>query len=227
MMGVHERRFPAENPQYRQARDRLLKAEIELREQIERVARERRSLPPGGAVKEDYRFEALADDGSVESVRLSELFAPGKPSLVVYSYMYGPKMKSPCPLCTSIIDGLNASAPHVTQRVNLVVVAKSPIERIMEFAGTRNWDKIRLLSSQRNSYNSDYWAEDPEEKQWPMLNVFTRRQDGIYHFWGAELLYAGGEGQPRHVDLLWPLWNIFDLTPDGRGSDWYPKLSYD
>jgi len=30
----------------------------------------------------------------------------------------------------------------------------------------------------------------------------------------------------RHVDFMWPLWNILDRTPEGRGSDWGPRLEY-
>jgi predicted dithiol-disulfide oxidoreductase (DUF899 family) len=62
----------------------------------------------------------------------------------------------------------------------------------------------------------------------PMMNVFVRRKGAIRHFWGCELLYAKAErGQDgRHADLLWPLWNALDLTPEGRGKDWRPKLDY-
>ena len=132
-MSIHERHFPGETSDYRKRRDELLRAEVELRNQIEKVAAERRRLPPGGAVREDYRFEKAPG----ETVRLSELFEPGKSSLVLYSYMYGPRMEEPCPMCTSIIDGLEATAPHAAQRVNLAVVAKSPIGRVLEFARGR------------------------------------------------------------------------------------------
>lgn len=221
-MRSEERRFPGESEAYRKRRRELLRAEVELRSQIERVAEERRRLPSGGAVREDYLF----DDSKGTAIRLSELFAPGKDTLVVYSYMFGPRMEKPCPMCTSIIDGLDATAPHARERVNLAVVAKSPIERLMEFVRGRGWKSVPLLSSHGNYYNRDYWAEDEEGNQWPMLNVFTRTAAGVRHFWGSELLYAGLEGEPRHVDLLWPLWNLFDLTPEGRGTGWYPKLSY-
>lgn len=219
--------FKNESREYREARDRLLRSEIALREQMETVARERRDLPLGGRVAEDYTFEEMAPDGAVRSVKLSELFAPGKDSLIVYSYMYGPNMKTPCTSCTSIIDGLDASAAHVTQRTNLVVVAKSPIQRIMEFTKPRGWNKIRILSSNKNSYNKDYFAEDEKESQNPMVNVFVKRGGAIHHFWGSELFYVKNQGgDPRHVDMIWPLWNLFDMTPEGRGKDWYPKLSY-
>ena len=220
------KRFPNESIEYRQARSRLLRAEVDLRKQIEQVARERRKLPMGGHIKEDYTFKSIIPDGVVKSVRLSELFSPGKGSLIIYSFMYGPQMEEPCPSCTSLIDGFNAVAPHTTQRMNMVIVAKSPIERIMTFARSRGWDRIRFLSSHQNTYNTDYWAESEDGSQLPMVNVFVKRNSTFHHFWGSELLFAEAEGDPRHVDLLWPLWNLLDLTPEGRGTNWNPKLSY-
>jgi len=221
MATVH---FPGESAEYRVARKELLQAEVALRRQIEDVARQRRELPLGGRIKEDYVFQTMDD----RQVRLSELFAPGKNCLIVYSYMFGPKAKSPCTSCTSILDAVNGEAPHIVQRVNLAVVAKSPPARIAEVARERGWRNLHLLSSANNSYNADYFGEDEKESQLPMLNVFARRDDGIYHTYGTELLFAPSEpGQDgRHVDMIWPLWNMFDYTPEGRGTTWYPKLTY-
>src|SRR5678815_703641 len=221
------KRYKNESPEYRIARDRLLQSEYALREMTEQVARERRTLPIGGKVPTDYVFEEMTADGKTRSVKMSELFAPGKDTLIVYNYMYGPAMAKPCVMCTSIVDGLDASAPHVNDRMNLVIVAKSAIERIMEEARRRGWKKVRILSSSKNSYNQDYFGEDEKGAQQPMANVFVKRGDAIYHTWGSELLdvnMPGGEG--RHVDTIWPLWNLFDWTPEGRGKDWYPKLEY-
>jgi predicted dithiol-disulfide oxidoreductase (DUF899 family) len=220
--------FPGESEAYRSARDELLDDEIELRRQIEAVAAKRRSLPLGGEVPEDYAFEEQSDGGAVRPVRLSELFAEGKDTLIVYSYMYGPQMPEPCVMCTSILDGLEGEAPHVAQRVNLAVVAKSPIERIQGFAQGRGWRNLRLLSSEKNTYNRDYHGETPDGDQIPALNVFVRRNGKVHHFYNTEMLYAPSDpGQnQRHVDLIWPLWNLFDLTPEGRGEEWYPRLSY-
>src|SRR6059036_2930281 len=75
--------FPGESREYRRERDRLLEAEIELRRAIERVAAQRRALPPGGPVEEDYRFEEVAEGGEV---RFSELFESGQDTLVIYSF---------------------------------------------------------------------------------------------------------------------------------------------
>ncbi len=220
--------FPNESAEYRSARDTLLTAEAELRQHIEDVAALRRRLPLGGEVKEDYVFDELGPGGEVTQVRLSELFAPDKESLFIYSYMYGPAMKTPCTLCTAILDGLNGNALHVARRLNLAVVARSPIERVTEVARSRGWTNLRLLSSADNTYQADYFGEDESGNQWPMANVFARRNGAIHHSWGSELLFRPFEGgDMRHVDLLWPLWNLLDLTPEGRGMDWYPKLSYE
>ncbi len=221
-------RFPNESDEYRKARDELLAAEDELRGRIEQVAAMRRGLPVGGRVKEDYVFDRMGAGGAVEKVKLSELFAPGKDSLFVYFYMFGPKAEKPCPLCTSILDSFDGNAPHITERVNMAVVARAPIGRLSEFAAGRGWRNVRPLSSSGNTFQADYLAEDADGKQWPMANVFVKRDGAVHHFWGSELMYekfAGGD--MRHVDLLWPLWNVFDLTPEGRGKTWYPALSYE
>jgi len=227
----HDVRFPGESTSYRTARDKLLEAEIELRRATEAVAAQRRKLPLGGAIPQDYVFEEIVrkgDETKKRKVRMAELFAPGKDSLILYSFMYGPEMKRPCPSCTSIIDGLNGESPHVTQRVNFAIVAKSPIERILDFAGERRWNHLRILSSAGSTYNHDYQGENAEGEQMPAMNVFVRRDGKIYHSWNTELMFAPAEpGQDmRHVDMIWPLWNLFDVTPDGRGKKWNPQLSY-
>jgi predicted dithiol-disulfide oxidoreductase (DUF899 family) len=220
----HSNRFPGEDHAYRAARDELLEAEMELRRNIEAVAAKRRQLPLGGRVEQDYAF----DQPGGGRVRLSELFADGKDSLIIYSYMYGPEMAQPCVSCTSILDALDGEAPHVRQRANFFVVAKSPIERIMKFTTERGWRNLQLLSSANNTYNRDYHAESEKGDQLPALNVFVKRAGAIHHFYNTELLYAPSEpGQDgRHVDQIWPLWNLFDLTREGRGEKWYPRLSY-
>ena len=225
---LHAEHFPGENAAYRKARNKLLKEEMALRRHIEAVAAQRRKLPLGGKVSEDYVFEGVDELMGTRRVRLSELFAPGKDTLVIYSYMYGPNMERPCPMCTSMLDALEGNAAHISQRVNLVVVAKSPLPRILAFAQERGWRRLRLLSSAGNSYNLDYHGEDAECHQWPMLNVFMKRNGKVYHFWASELMFMPAEkGQePRHVDFIWPLWNVLDATPEGRGKDWHPKLSY-
>ncbi len=221
-------RFPNESAAYRKARDKLLKEEVKLRRQVEAVAKLRRKLPMGGALPEDFAFDEAADVVGMRMVRLSELFAPGKDTLILYSYMYSLAMQNPCPMCTSIIDSLDGAAPHVGQRVNLAVVAKSPLPRLLTFARNRGWKNLRFLSSADNSYNRLYHAETEDGHQMPIMNVFVKRGDAVRHVWASELLFTKAEKDQnqRHVDMIWPLWNLLDLTPEGRGRDWYPRIAY-
>ncbi|MGZ4238998.1 MAG: DUF899 family protein [Solirubrobacteraceae bacterium] len=238
--------FPGESREYRAARDRLLEQEIKLRRVTEVVAAARRELPPGGLVPRDYVFHGAGADGAPVDVRLSELFAPGKDSLLIYSFMFPrdpddqtpgpaggqtallPLAEGPCPSCTALIDQLEGAAEHVGQHVNLAVVAKTPLPRLLAFAEEREWKRLRFHSSATNTYNVDYHAETPNGAQRPMLTVFHRYPDGIRHFWSSELPYAPTEpGQdPRHVGTLEPLWNMLDLTPEGRPQDWEEQLQY-
>jgi len=227
MSTVH---FPGETPAYRAARDELLQAEIDLRRHVEEVAAKRRRLPLGGPVPEDYVFEeATTPDGAASRpVRLSELFTPGKDTLVLYSYMFGPAMERPCPMCTSFLDGIEGSAVHIQQRVGLAVVARSPIARVQAFAHERGWRRLRLLSSAGSTFNRDYHAEEKDGSQNTIIHVFVRRDGGVHHSYSSEMEFLPAvEGQnTRHIDLMWPLWNVLDLTPEGRGDDFYPKVSY-
>jgi predicted dithiol-disulfide oxidoreductase (DUF899 family) len=238
--------FPGESAEYRAARDKLLEQEIQLRRDTEAVAAARRDLPAGGVVPEDYVFRGLGADGAPTDVRLSELFAPGRDSLAIYSMMFpryhgderpGPKAgqtadlplaEGPCPSCTALLDQLDGAAEHVSQRMNFAVVAKTPLQRVVAFANERGWPRLRVLSSATNTYNRDYRSETEDGDQMPMLNVFHRDGGTIRHFWASELLYAPTDpGQdPRHVGSLEPLWNLFDLTPEGRPTDWDEQLSY-
>jgi predicted dithiol-disulfide oxidoreductase (DUF899 family) len=224
----------------------LLEQEIELRRAMEAVAASRRELPPGGPVARDYVFEGAAADGAPVDVRFSELFAPGRDSLVVYSFMFprdagdltpGPRSgetaalalaDGPCPSCTALIDQLDGAADHLREHINLVIVAKAPLPRLLTFAGERGWRRLRFLSCATNTYNADYHAETPEGAQRPLLTVFHRDGEAIRHFWSSELFYADtdpGE-DPRHVGTLEPLWNMLDLTPEGRPRDWQEQFGY-
>jgi predicted dithiol-disulfide oxidoreductase (DUF899 family) len=229
--------FPGESADYRAARGRLLDQEIELRRVTEAVAAARRALPPGGPVPEDYVFEG--------GVRFSELFEPGKDSLVIYSFMFPrdpaderpgpaagktarlPLKEGPCPSCVALLDQLDGAMEHAEQHINFAVVAKAPLERLLTFADERGWCHLRLHSSGGNTYNRDYLAETTEGHQRPMLNVFHREGAEIRHLWGSELWYAPIDpGQdPRHVGTIEPLWNLFDFTREGR-PDWDEQLSY-
>ena len=226
----HDISFPGESDEYRTARDALIAAEMNLRKQVEAVAAMRRALPLGGALQQDYVFEedigALGAAENIVQTPFADLFAPGKDSLFIYSFMYAPD-GDPCPACTSLLDALNGSAPHIRDKMNFAVVAKAPIGQIRDWANGRGWSNLRLLSSNGNSYNTDYGAES-DGGQLPAINIFRKTADGIFHTYNAELFYAPTEeGQhPRHADSIWPLWTVFDLTPDGRDG-WFPKYAYD
>lgn len=213
-------RFPNESEDYRRARTALLAEEIELRRHIERVAEQRRALPPGGEVAKHYRF-----DSESGPVGFADLFGD-KQTLVIYSYMFGPQRARPCPMCTSCLSAWDGEAQDLEQRIALAVVARSPIERLVAFKRERGWQNLKLYSDVSGAYTRDYVsAEDADQ---PAFNVFTRRDGTIRHFWSGEM---GGEtadpGQdPRGAPDLMPLWTILDSTPEGRGTDWYPKLAY-
>jgi len=216
-------RFPNESDDYREARDKLLAEEIELRRHIERVAEQRRALPPGGEVRKDYRFE-----GEHGPVGFADLFAD-KQSLVVYSYMFGPQRERPCPMCTSLLSAWDGEVPDIRQRVALAVIARSPIERLVAFKKERGWHHLPLYSDTGDEYSRDYGALGQDGKgDDAAFNVFTRRDGKIRHFWSQEMGFVTADpGQdPRGAPDLMPLWTILDATPEGRAKDWYPKLSY-
>jgi predicted dithiol-disulfide oxidoreductase (DUF899 family) len=221
-LAKHGYRYPNESAGYRKAREALLAEEIELRRHIERVAEQRRALPLGGEVREDYRFE-----GEEGSVRLYDMFGKHD-TLIVYNFMYGPKRERPCPMCTNLLGAWDGEAPDLEQRVALAIVGKSPIERLKAFKKERGWRNLRLYSSAKNDYNRDYFAETPESDDTAAYNVFVRRNGKIHHFYGAEMTGETADpGQdPRGAPDFAPLWTLLDTTPEGRGKDWYPKLHY-
>jgi predicted dithiol-disulfide oxidoreductase (DUF899 family) len=215
-------RFPGESADYRAARNALLAEEIELRRHLERVAEMRRALPPGGVVPEDYTFE-----GSNGPVKLSELFGRHD-TLIVYNWMFGPQRERPCPMCTSLLSAYDGEVPDLLQRVAFAVVARGPIGRLLAFAKERGWRYLPIVSSGGNTFNVDYAHEDPSGYDVPAINVFTRKDGTLRHFWGGEMgPDTADPGQdPRGAPDLMPLWNLLDMTPAGRGTDWYPKLEY-
>ncbi|KLU24486.1 hypothetical protein EOS_19455 [Caballeronia mineralivorans PML1(12)] len=216
------RRFPGESTQYRSARNALLAEEIELRRHIERVAALRRALPPGGELPRDYRF-----DGENGAATLTQMFGDHD-TLITYNWMFGPKRERPCPMCTSLLSALDGEMPDILQRVAFAVIARGPIERLVAFKKERGWRYLRVYSSGSNSFNRDYANEDPDAGDNPAFNVFTRSGGTLRHFWGDEMgPQTADPGQdPRGAPDPMPLWAMLDLTPGGRGTDWYPKLEY-
>lgn len=208
-----------ESAAYRQARNALAAEEIELRRHIQRVAEQRRALPPGAPIAKDYRFEGR--DGEVG---MAELFG-GKDTLIVYSFMYGPQRKQGCPMCTSQMSAWDGIARHVSQRAAFVMTARSPIARILAWGEEQAWKHLRLYSDPSGDYTRDFVSA--EDADMPGYNVFTRQNGTVHHFWRGE----GGKetadpGQdPHDAPDMSALWTLLDTTPEGRGEDWYPKLS--
>lgn len=234
--------FPNESADYRAARAALLDAEIALRRQIEAVAAQRRALPPGGAVPEDYAFERIGAYQRPETVKLSELFGD-HPSVILQSFMFGAERDTPCPGCTHMLDAIDGSARHVGQRAPLYIVAKSPIARLEAWAKERRWPHLRFLSDVEGRYSADYFGDTRrlsaakraergmgEGEDWDetIFNVFCRDGDAIRHHWASEMAYAPDDPGQHHRagDLVDPLWGLLDMTPEGRGN-FFPSLSYE
>ena len=215
-------RIPNESPEYRAARTALLAQEIELRRQIERVAAQRRALPPGGPVTGDYRFEGEAGPSD-----FAGLFGDQQ-TLVVYSYMFGPERDRPCPMCTNLLDAWEGNAADIGQRASLVVVARSPIARLTAWKQERGWRHLRLYSDLNDAYSRDYFGVSPDGGDDAAINVFTRRDGTIRHFWSGEMggVTADPGQDPRGAPDPGPMWAVLDSTPEGRPGDWYPKLDY-
>ena len=221
--------FSGESADYQQRREELLAAEIALKDQVERVATLRRQLPVGMRVP-DYVFREgppdliQQDAADFADVRLSDLFTDGHDTLIVDHLMFAAADDEPCVMCSMWADGYNTVWPHIVQRASFVLVAKAEIGKLRGFARRRGWDRIRLLSSHDSTFNRDFGMEEADGTQNPGLSVFTRTPDGaVYHRYttGAEL----DEQNNRGIDLCTPVWNLFDLLPQGRG-DWYPSHSY-
>ncbi|MET3133037.1 putative dithiol-disulfide oxidoreductase (DUF899 family) [Oxalobacteraceae bacterium GrIS 1.11] len=213
--------YPNDSAQYRAARVALLAEEIELRRHIERVAAQRRALPPGGEAR-DYAFR----DEAGKTLGLKDLFG-AHDTLLTYFWMYGPERERPCPMCTSLLGALEIPARDISQRIAIAVIGRSPVERQLAFARERGWRNLKFYAAVGDEFARDYRGLAPDGSEWPALDVWVRRDGQVRHFWGAELGGTEDAGQdPRGAPDPTPLWNILDLTPAGRGSDWYPKLSY-
>ena len=212
--------FPNESVAYRHARNVLLTEEIELRRHLERVAQMRRQLPPGGEVTKDYRFEGK--DGPAS---LADLFG-GKDTLIIYSYMFGPARKGPCPMCTSFMATWEQKMADIKQRTAFVMMARSPIERLVAAKKARGWTHLEVYSDSSGDFTRDYVSAGDEDI--PGYTVFSRKDGKIRHFWSGEMsgkMVDPGQ-DPRGAPDPDPLWTLLDTTPEGRGTGWYPKLRY-
>jgi len=215
------RPYPHDSAEYRRARTALLAEEIELRRHIERVAEQRRALPPGGEAP-DHRFE----DENGRTVGWAELFGRHD-TLLTYFWMYGPQRGRPCPMCTAFLGALDIPARDLMQRAAVAVLGRSPVARQLAFARERGWRYLKFYATVGDDFARDYRGLAPDGSEWPALDVWVRREGRVRHFWGSELGGTSDPGQdPRGAPDPTPLWNLLDLTPAGRGTDWYPALEY-
>src|SRR5215212_1398301 len=88
--------FPNESQVYRDAREALLAEEQELVAKTKALAARRRTLPPGGQLKEDYVLQWASDGKVGQRVKFSELFGD-QTTLLLYSWLFGPGWDKPCP----------------------------------------------------------------------------------------------------------------------------------
>jgi predicted dithiol-disulfide oxidoreductase (DUF899 family) len=154
------------------------------------------------------------------------LFTAAKRSLVIYHFMYGKRQTSPCPMCTHLIDGLNGVAHHLAQNVDLAIVAAADPPTLRAHARRQGWDNLRLLSAvEGGTFKYALASEDREGNQDSTISVFTRDVDGtLRHFYSAHP-HMAPDIKERGLDLLSPVYNVLDLTPEGRGN-WYASLEY-
>lgn len=218
-----KRPLPGESAAYTRARTDLLTQEIEARRTLTRLAEARQALPPGPVVQKDYRFR----DADGNDLGLIDLFGDHD-TLVTYFWMYGPQRARPCPMCTNWLGGLNGNAADIKQRVALKIFGRSPVERQMAFAQERGWRDLDFLQLVGDDYARDFEGLSDDGDEYPIFAVYQKDGDKVRIFLMGEMpSEAADPGQdPRGAVDIAPLWNILDLTPDGRGTDWYPKLSY-
>ncbi|MBU0892869.1 MAG: DUF899 domain-containing protein [Gammaproteobacteria bacterium] len=215
--------FPGASAAYEKARQELLAQEIEFRRQLTKLTEQRRALPPGPVIEKDYRFK---DEQDFE-VGLLELF-DDKDTLVTYFWMYGQQRGRPCPMCTNWLGAVNGNAADIKQRVALKILGRSPVERQFAFAQERGWRHLNFVQTVGDDYAKDLGVLMPDGSEYPALVVFRRDGDKVRLFWASEMTREMADpGQdPRDAPDIASLWSILDLTPEGRGTDWYPKLNY-
>lgn len=219
-----KRPLAGESEKYAAARKALLAEEIEVRRHLTRLSEQRMALPEGPLVEKDYRFR----DANGEETGLAGLFGDHD-TLISYFWMYGPERERPCPMCTNWLGGVNGNAADVKQRAALKILGRSPVERQIAFARERGWHDLDFVQTVGDDYALDHAGLDVENGwEFPVFAVFRRHEDGVRYFYVAEMpSEAADPGQdPRGAVDIAPLWNLLDMTPEGRGSDWYPKLSY-
>ncbi len=221
-LGSGRRFFQGEGDNYAHARKSLLAEEIELRAKVARVAEQRRALPPGPLMK-DYRFrDAEGAEGG-----LADLFGRHD-TLVSYFWMYGPERERPCPMCTNWLGAVDGNANDIQQRVALKIFGRGPVERQRAFAAERGWQGLDFVQTVGDDYARDFNLLNADGSENPALVVFKKSGSNVRMFWRSEMTAEMADpGQdPRDAPDIASLWTILDLTPAGRGADWYPSLEY-
>jgi len=204
-----ESRYPNEPTDYRIARDALALEEQDLIRRVKAVAEQRRNLPLGGRLQEDYTFAWAEDARLNQAVKISELF-DDKDTLLLYSFMYGPSWDNPCPSCTSLMDGFDRMAKQVGHDAAFIAIGKAPAGKINTWAKRRGWSQIGLVSGFDSTYQADYKCQgESPDRQFATMHVFKKHEGNIFHFWGTELT-------DNDLDMVWPYWNLMDMTPEGR-----------
>jgi predicted dithiol-disulfide oxidoreductase (DUF899 family) len=215
--------FPGASAAYEHARQALLAEEIEFRRHMTRLGEQRRALPPGPVITKVYRFK----DDQASDVGLKDLFGD-KDTLVTYFWMYGPQRERPCAMCTNWLGSVNGNAADIKQRVALKILGRSSVERQFAFAQERGWHDLNFVQTVGNDYATDLGILMPDGSEYPALVVFKRDGEEVRLFWASEMTKEMADpGQdPRDAPDIASLWSLLDLTPRGRGTDWYPKLKY-
>ncbi|WP_380876269.1 hypothetical protein ACFB49_08000 [Sphingomonas sp. DBB INV C78] len=223
LAALRESVFPGESAEYAAARRALMAEEIEVRRHLTRLAEQRQALPPGPVIDKDYRFR----DEKGEDVGLADLFGDHD-TLITYFWMFGPQRERPCPMCTNWLGGVDGNAKDIKQRAALKILGRSPVDRQKAFAAERGWRDLDFVQTIGDDYAHDLGLLNDQGFEDPAFTVYRRDGDTIRLFYAGEMPAAAADpGQdPRGPIDIAPLWNILDFTPEGRGTDWYPKLSY-
>jgi predicted dithiol-disulfide oxidoreductase (DUF899 family) len=219
--GEAPRLWPAgASEEYRRARSELRRAEAELRDRIEAVAAMRRALPAGAAVQTHRFVEGPADlaaDEPERPVTLEQLFGD-RDELVIYHLMLHPEDDAACAACSLFVDGLNGVDRHIAQRTAFAVMAPAPLPALRGWARVRGWSRVRLVSAAGTTFLDDLGVAGSRGALFPAFSVHVRDREagGVRHVLTQPADFP--DGSPRGMDLLTPVWNLFDLLPSGRGD---------
>jgi predicted dithiol-disulfide oxidoreductase (DUF899 family) len=138
--------------------------------------------------------------------------------------MFAPDDPEACPMCSMWVDSLHGVSHHLARRVDFVVISKAPLPKLRVWARKRGWDGLRILSSFDSSFNADFGMETPDGEQLEGVSVFVKRDGRVHHSYTASAQLAP-DRRERGMDLLVPVWHVWDLVPEGR-DDWYSSNDY-